>query len=1699
MSTTSIKSYGIAPYYDDFDETKNYLRILFRPGVAVQARELTQMQTALQAQIDRHGQYSFKNGSRVLNGKVTLNIEYDFVKVEAGAENFLDEFVGTTITGQASGVKARVLKAIRAEGSDPNTLYVKYTSGAANDRTFREGESITSDAEVVRTAVVGGGSGSSIANSIGLGSAASIEEGVYFISGCFAYVEEQTIILEKYSTNPSCIIALQVEETIASSAEDLTLLDNAQGVPNTAAPGANRYQIVTNLIKQPVNIEDRDVENYITLLRVNNGFIDVDKTDSNKDTELSMRLARRTFEESGNYSVRPYTLDIKEHLNDGTNNGLLTSAEGGNEDLLAIGVEPSVSYVQGYRNENLTTRYIEVEKPRGDDAKDLANNSATLIRLGNFVKLTKSTVEGIPNVNTFTTLNLRNSSDTIIGTARSRGLNIDPDSALDLRLYLFDVTMNSGQSFANVAKVDQPGDIPFVGTLSEPGTRFEAGQNGLVFKLPYDAIDKVDDVIYQTRRAYNASVSSGQFSIPSGSSDIIFIDDGNIIIADNNGNLATGVQPTSGIGTNNIVFDNVPGITGTDVRVIATTRKTNFVQKTKTRNNNITQTFNVTNGNTSSYTLNRSDIIRIVSIVDSQGNNVTDLFVLDNGQKDNFYDLGKINKISGTQPVATGNMVVTFDHYTHGSGDYFTVDSYPTNDYDTIPQFNSIQGVVELRDCVDFRPTKSASNDFTTGVSSVSAINPNHIFSSDIEYFLPRIDKLYVTRDGDFKIAKGVPDENPKPPEDPKDSMVIYKLELSPYVFRIEDVKPVMVDNKRYTMRDIGALDRRIKSLEYYTSLSLLEQSASDTQLFDGSGFNRFKNGFLVDGFRGHNVGDVSNPDYSVSIDKANGILRPKFDERNTNLIRLSNDAGTAVKNGSIVTMPYSEVNYVNQPYSTFTENVNPYDVFTWGGILELSPDSDEWKDVDIRPDVIIDDTGVYDQMLRQIEEEGILGTVWNEWETNWTGTTRDFENEIFARSGRTNIRETFTTTTTNQARTGIRTDVVPDTIVKESGPRVVEINFVPFMRSRKIYFKAELLKPNTRVYPFFNGTNVSAYCRQEGFQEFSDQTFVGTFENESAHPEGSTPLVTNSVGAIEGSFVIPRNSSLRFKTGTREFRLSDSEVNNRSEEDTFAEAQYHAQGLLEVQENVIISTKVPKIVTSEVRDERTLVETNIQRTTEWVDPLAQTFLVTEPGGLFMTSAEVFFATKDPNIPVRLSIRSVENGVPTQLVVPGSDVVLYPSDVNLSTDATAATKFEFDYPVFLEQDQEYCIVLMAQSNQYNVYVAEMGGQDITNPAFSIAKQPYNGVFFTSQNASTWTPEQSKDLKFKLNRASFDVSTAHEINLVNDVVPTKKLRNNPLTTTSGSSLIRVQHKNHGMHGPGSQVIISGAATFNGVDPNGQFTIQDVEHDSYSINIGTTVGVSGSGGGNNVRATENRHYDVMNVILSQLQLPETSIRFFVSGRLQDSINSSAVAYQPYTEFEILTNRNITFNRPNVIASAINEQANAAGMKSYKLRCVLTSDRESLSPVIDMNRASVITVQNIVNNAEGNIAQYAGYAAETSPTGGSELAKYITRRVDLNEEADIITVLLNTNRPSAAFIDLYYKTAGAGEDADLNSINWIKANPDTAIGSNDNPTVFDEVRYSIDPPESFSTMVFKIVLRSNNSSQVPRVKDFRAIAAT
>ena len=145
------------PYYEDFDETKNFHQVLYKPAVAVQARELTQSQTILRNQIKKFGDHVFENGSKVTGGELTLNLDYEYVKLQA-QYNSVDinvaTFAGKTIIGSQSGTKALVINqtAIDATTSDPNTVFVKYITGGSTT-TKVQGITVTTAGSGYLTAV----------------------------------------------------------------------------------------------------------------------------------------------------------------------------------------------------------------------------------------------------------------------------------------------------------------------------------------------------------------------------------------------------------------------------------------------------------------------------------------------------------------------------------------------------------------------------------------------------------------------------------------------------------------------------------------------------------------------------------------------------------------------------------------------------------------------------------------------------------------------------------------------------------------------------------------------------------------------------------------------------------------------------------------------------------------------------------------------------------------------------------------------------------------------------------------------------------------------------------------------------------------------------------------------------------------------------------------------------------------------------------------------------------------------------------------------------------------------------------------------------------------------------------------------------------------------------------------------------------
>jgi hypothetical protein len=157
------------------------------------------------------------------------------------------------------------------------------------------------------------------------------------------------------------------------------------------------------------------------------------------------------------------------------------------------------------------------------------------------------------------------------------------------------------------------------------------------------------------------------------------------------------------------------------------------------------------------------------------------------------------------------------------------------------------------------------------------------------------------------------------------------------------------------------------------------------------------------------------------------------------------------------------------------------------------------------------------------------------------------------------------------------------------------------------------------------------------------------------------------------------------------------------------------------------------------------------------VDPIAQSFYVNPLSGYFVTSIDLFFYSKDAELPVTVQLRPMEYGVPTDSVYSHSEVVLNPADISTSNDGTLSTRVTFDAPVFLKGDTFHCICILSNSDQYLVHVSRLTEKDLASSSTSgvfVTKQPLSGSLFKSQNGSTWSPVQSDDLKFTLYRANF---------------------------------------------------------------------------------------------------------------------------------------------------------------------------------------------------------------------------------------------------------------------------------------------------------------------------------------------------------
>ena len=949
-----------------------------------------------------------------------------------------------------------------------------------------------------------------------------------------------------------------------------------------------------------------------------------------------------------------------------------------------------------------------------------------------------------------------------------------------------------------------------------------------------------------------------------------------------------------------------------------------------------------------------SNVTAVVNTITAGSNDIKSNFTVDNGQRSTILDYSRlIRKQNVSSP--TRKLKVYFESAyipTSDTGDITVADSYNQFDYCDLQSVDSnrISDIIDTRPIVDqYDPNSATRSPFefygrsfdSDQNSALNVLASDEAIVCNYSFYLGRIDRIYLSSqsntssisDSSFRIPliivkQGVPSESPQLPDEISDAMEIARVTLPPYLCNLRESSISIVDHKRYRMQDISNLETRIKSLEFYTSLSLLENNSKNLQIKDANGLDRFKSGIFVDNFTTtsfqskngsiKNSIDVNNTElrpspYTTEIDLLIGSksllgigtqINPNVDIKylqNSDIIG-TNIRTSGMTRGStgkgVVTLDYFEVPEIVQPFATRIENVTPYLVTSYIGTIDLNPSSDIWVDsIKLDPLTVEGIEGRTTVTQLQLEESefdpqaGWNPVSWGSWQNNWTGSTTT--------SNTVGFIETITTTQTGTAtRTGTTSRTLNSTNNVSLGNRVVSVDVSPFMRSRNIEFNAKRLRPFSRVYAFFDGQDVNKYVIPKLIEiEMLEGTFIvgetvassglsigfdqseitlrcatpnhryGPFNSptdiftnnpynqnqqiESSYTSNSSilnidtvslsefsignyggfisigmvltgqsskararvsniRLITDGTGVVIGSFFVPNPNNPTnpsFRTGTKTLKLTSDSQNSPllGQLVSRAEANFLADGIVTQNQETTLAlrnTEIQNAVVSSTTPVTQTTTTTINRTPppapappfpppaggppvfspDWwqsltegrqngpiagppfADPLAQTFIIgsdSDTIGRYVTSIDLYFQSKDNSIPVEVQLRSVSLGTPTSEIYPFSRVVVYPNQISLSEDASVPTRINFSAPVYLSGNKEHAVVILSDSNEYNVWISRLGEADITTSSGPesatklVTSQNLLGSLFKSQNSSTWTPSQYEDLKFNLFTARFD--------------------------------------------------------------------------------------------------------------------------------------------------------------------------------------------------------------------------------------------------------------------------------------------------------------------------------------------------------
>lgn len=513
-------------------------------------------------------------------------------------------------------------------------------------------------------------------------------------------------------------------------------------------------------------------------------------------------------------------------------------------------------------------------------------------------------------------------------------------------------------------------------------------------------------------------------------------------------------------------------------------------------------------------------------------------------------------------------------------------------------------------------------------------------------------------------------------------------------------------------------------------------------------------------------------------------------------------------------------------------------------------------------------------------------------------------------------------------------------------------------------------------------------------------------------------------------------------------------------------------------------------------------------------NPIAQSFYIDEPTGVFITKIDLYFkktftATANLQLPVSLHLRPMVNGVPSDTaIVPGSTVYVEYNEVNVSTNATSATTFEFEEPIFLTGLTDYAMVVYAESPEYEIYISEIDEQIIGSASARVNKNPSIGSLFYSQNGATFSANQKQDLKFDIYRAKFDTTVTGAAFIENASVPRKLLNNNSIQTFSGDSSVRVFSLNHGLQ-VNDTVSIEGANAVGGISAatlNADHTVTKIDASGFEFEATTAADSDEVGGGNSIISTQNLAYSIVYPNVSFIKPLGTNMYASYKGTSGKSFAGNETPYTvdgSYSPIR-LNGNNTNLNHNYVVAAdSIADAEIAVGAKTAMMKFDFTTNNEFVSPMVDLQRTSLTLIDNVIDKQDSaatngfNVPM--NFVNETEASGGTSAAKHITSVIELGQEAVGLKVLLTAHRPKEADFKLYYRTGAEGDL--LQQLDFTEVSKESTIPSDQNPRIYREYEYLVGGQggnvPAFTKFQLKIVMNSTNSARVPIIKDLRAIA--